>query len=455
MKRFINSRSILVFIGALVSAIEAPQLLARDYYNEGVNFAKSTHRNINDINDAKQKAQEAGIYSEKGNLNQEQYAGGNTLLTQPALDHERYCESNPSGDGTDPGRMECDAVNFLAKEDPGAKAKDMFSGMDPSISYLEDQTQDLDLLATLFGISLDSTQTQCHEIPPSISAEETEKQTCDQGYELETKSCSYGREVVYDADAVYECDKRLNSYHEYYCNVKYECPNGGTLQSDGYCHSCSQGVYQNGQCVNEIQRKIDAQAYALFRNFDGGYPPNGVFVAPEDGTYAMWSGTGCLVPPSHYVNGQKVWYYDPGSFRQTCRASGRWTAGEVVRGYLKKGDIVEWNWDVHYQPPWDSEGNWVPGGWISTITVKVNGSLLGFYDAKYDYNHGNVLAIFKTGKDYCNAHFERLRGDNSCPASACPAGATDTGSSCIVTTASDSYQATKTDECADLERRAQ
>lgn len=127
-------------------------------------------------------------------------------------------------------RQECEAVNFLARN-PQVRPQFTITRNDPMMlaaEYARDNAEDI---LAQFGMNMNQqgSQSQCTtrtDTTPAVY----ETATCSVAREFVANQCVYGREVVIDADANYQCDQTVNAYETLKCrrSSSVTCTGGGT-----------------------------------------------------------------------------------------------------------------------------------------------------------------------------------------------------------------------------------
>lgn len=160
------------------------------------------------------------------------FQGGQGQLSGPGVAKMQYC-ATATPDSDPIKRQECEAVNFLARN-PQARPQFTITRNDPMMlaaEYARDNAEDI---MAQFGMNQQGSQSQCTtrtDTTPAVY----ETATCSVAREFVANQCVYGREVVIDADANYQCDQTVNAYETFKCrrSSSVTCTGGG----DG----CDQG----------------------------------------------------------------------------------------------------------------------------------------------------------------------------------------------------------------------
>jgi len=162
-----------------------------------------------------------------GASRQEEKLFGTSGLTGPASNRMASCASNPMQDGAINNRMECEGVNFLAKR-PSLQSKAAFPNIenDPAAMAGAYVSGNLESIAKNLGINQGGVANQCKTVTVTDPAQYVERH-CIEGYEVEAQSCIYGREIVIDSDANYQCDKTVATKEVFDCSKKWICESGG------------------------------------------------------------------------------------------------------------------------------------------------------------------------------------------------------------------------------------
>lgn len=160
------------------------------------------------------------------------FQGGQGQLSGPGVAKMQYC-ATATPDSDPIKRQECEAVNFLARN-PQVRPQFTITPNDPMMlaaEYARDNAEDI---MAQFGMNQQGSQSQCTtrtDTTPAVY----ETATCSVAREFVANQCVYGREVVIDADANYQCDQTVNAYETFKCrrSSSVTCTGGG----DG----CDQG----------------------------------------------------------------------------------------------------------------------------------------------------------------------------------------------------------------------
>lgn len=160
------------------------------------------------------------------------FQGGQGQLSGPGVAKMQNC-ATATPDSDPIKRQECEAVNFLARN-PQVRPQLTITRNDPMMlaaEYARDNAEDI---MAQFGMNQQGSQSQCTtrtDTTPAVY----ETATCSVAREFVANQCVYGREVVIDADANYQCDQTVNAYETLKCrrSSSVTCTGGG----DG----CDQG----------------------------------------------------------------------------------------------------------------------------------------------------------------------------------------------------------------------
>lgn len=160
------------------------------------------------------------------------FQGGQGQLSGPGVAKMQNC-ATATPDSDPIKRQECEAVNFLARN-PQVRPQLTITRNDPMMlaaKYARDNAEDI---MAQFGMNQQGSQSQCTtrtDTTPAVY----ETATCSVAREFVANQCVYGREVVIDADANYQCDQTVNAYETLKCRRSFSvtCTGGG----DG----CDQG----------------------------------------------------------------------------------------------------------------------------------------------------------------------------------------------------------------------
>lgn len=160
------------------------------------------------------------------------FQGGQGQLSGPGVAKMQYC-ATATPDSDPIKQQECEAVNFLARN-PQVRPQFTITPNDPMMLAAEYARDNAEGIMAQFGMNQQGSQSQCTtrtDTTPAVY----ETATCSVAREFVANQCVYGREVVIDADANYQCDQTVNAYETFKCrrSSSVTCTGGG----DG----CDQG----------------------------------------------------------------------------------------------------------------------------------------------------------------------------------------------------------------------
>lgn len=226
-------------------------------------------------------------------------------LTGSAISKKQGCATNPQQDGKVENHQECEAVNFLAGR-PSTKAKSVFTDLssDPAVVANINASQNLQSVLNQFGYSNTTTTSSCTNKSITNPAQYIED-TCIEGRPLEEQSCTYGRNVVIDANNNYKCNETVNAYETFDCEKSYECPNGGNINgtqcviSNGISLVPNENISAVRDVTNDINFIIEVRY--LLHNERTAHLHNGVQV--------VWNVYSCQY--TSYIRNQFLSSYRP------------------------------------------------------------------------------------------------------------------------------------------------
>jgi hypothetical protein len=178
---------------------------------------------------------------------QESMFGGGDL-TGSANTKISGCSTTPNADGSVSGKQECSAVNFLAGR-PSLNSKTAYSNIanDPAVIASKAVSQNLQSTLNSLGYSNTTSTTQCTSQTITNPAQYIEK-SCMEGNAVEQQQCSYGRDVIIDANSNYQCGQSVNAYEHLSCRRTIGCPSGGTPTSEATCTISSAPIVSYSGC---------------------------------------------------------------------------------------------------------------------------------------------------------------------------------------------------------------
>ena len=176
------------------------------------------------------------------------YSGAS--LFQPGVDKINSCASYTPGSSA-VENQECEAVNFLAKN-PTRRVNVSISPSDPIRSANNESASNPKDVLKRFGMDLDGNPGQCQEVT-RVTDTSYRNEVCYETVEVETLTCSIGRNIVVDADSNYLCNTTYQSISTQTCRRRVSLTSASVVQNcvNGQTYSAS-GIRDGYVAVDEV-----------------------------------------------------------------------------------------------------------------------------------------------------------------------------------------------------------